>query len=193
MDQGRFTQVGIGATLFMGRADMVAQLTGLLSGLRRIAMEYSPNGELPRVSKVDAGTLELVKSLGVEVTSSADLVQYATQRWSDKQLQSHRTAAEKLDRVVQDAFRFIGETLTARPTEFQVAEFIRGRFVEEGLEVTDGPIVAVNEHASDPHFAPAVVGVVRDRTGRLGFDRPLGPNGRRRPHVRRYNLDRLRW
>ena len=158
VDQGRFTQVGIGATLFMGRADMVAQLTGLLSGLRRIAMEYSPNGELPRVSKVDAGTLELVKSLGVEVTSSADLVQYATQRWSDKQLQSHRTAAEKLDRVVQDAFRFIGETLTARPTEFQVAEFIRGRFVVEGLEVTDGPIVAVNEHASDPHFAPAVVG-----------------------------------
>ena len=158
VDQGRFQQVGIVATLFMGRADMVARLTHLLSGSRRIAMEYSPNGELPIMSKVDAGTLEMVRSIGVEVSSSADLVQYATQRWSDEELRSHRTAAEKLDRVVQDAFRFIGETLASKPTEFQVAEFIRRRFAEEGLEVSDGPIVAVNEHASDPHFTPTAVG-----------------------------------
>ena len=158
VDQGRFRQVGIATTLFVGRADMVARLTHLLSGSRRVAMEYSPNGELPRVSKVDAGTLEMVKGLGVEVLSSANLVQYATQRWSDEQLQSHQAAAEKLDRVVQDAFRFIGETLTSRPTEFQVAEFIRRRFAEEGLEVSDGPIVAVNEHASDPHFMPTAEG-----------------------------------
>jgi Xaa-Pro aminopeptidase len=142
-------------TLFMGRADMVARLKHLLSGSRRVAMEYSPNGELPRVSKVDAGTLEMVIGLGVEVSSSADLIQYATQRWSDEQLRSHRTAANKLDRIVQDAFRYIGENLESRPTEFQVAELIRLRFAEEGLEANDGPIVAVNRHASDPHFSPA--------------------------------------
>ena len=154
VDQGRFRQVGIAATLFMDRADMVARLTDLLAGAHRIAMEYSPDGELPRVSRVDAGTLEMVRGLGVEVSSSADLVQYATQRWSAEQLQSHRGAAEKLDRIVQDAFRYIGESLASRPTEFQVAKHIRRRFVEEGLEVNDGPIVAANENASDPHFTP---------------------------------------
>lgn len=155
VDQGRFTSTGVAMTPFMGRADMVARLKHLLSGSRRVAMEYSPNGELPRVSKVDAGTLEMVIGLGVEVCSSADLIQYATQRWSDEQLRSHRTAANKLDRIVQDAFHYIGENLGSRPTEFQVAELIRLRFAEEGLEANDGPIVAVNRHASDPHFSPA--------------------------------------
>ena len=155
VDQGRFARAGIAITLFMGRADMVARLKHLLRGSRRVAMEYSPNGELPRVSKVDAGTLEMVIGLGVEVCSSADLIQYATQRWTDEQLRSHRTAAKKLDRIVQDAFRYIGENLESIPTEFQVAELIRLRFAEEGLEANDGPIVAVNQHASDPHYSPA--------------------------------------
>ena len=155
VDQGRFAHLGIPASLFVSRADMTAQLAGILAGARIIAMEYSPQGALPRVSKVDAGTLELVRSLGVEVVSSADLIQYATQRWSEEQLRSHRMAAERLGRIVQEAFRYIGESLASGPTEYAVAEFMRGRFVEEGLEAPDGPIVAVNEHSSDPHFDPA--------------------------------------
>ena len=110
--------------------------------------------ELPRASRVDAGTLELVRSLGVEVVSSADLVQHATQRWSEDQLQSHILAAGKLGAIVREAFAYIGESLASGVTEHEVAEFIRGRFVDEGLEVTDGPVVAVNEHSSDPHFDP---------------------------------------
>ena len=76
-------------------------------------MEYSPDGALPRVSWVDAGTVEMVRGLGVEVVSSADTVQYATQRWSEADLLSHREAAGRLDSIVQDAFRYIGERLRA--------------------------------------------------------------------------------
>ena len=107
------------------------------------------------MSRVDAGTLELVRGLGVEVVSSGDLLQHATQLWSGTQLQSHLDAAGKLTAIVKDAYAHIGDALASGPSEHDVAEFIRRRFVEEGLEVTDGPVVAVNEHASDPHFEPA--------------------------------------
>ena len=168
VDQGRFTHLGIETALFVSRQDMTAKLGGMLldcphpnpplegegASPLRIAMEYSPQGALPRVSRVDAGTLELVRSFGVEVVSSADLLQHATQRWNDEQLQSHLAAARALGNIVQQAFRRIGDTIDESPTEFDIAEFIRQRFVEEGMVVTDGPVVAANAHAADPHFEP---------------------------------------
>lgn len=154
VDQGRFAHLGIDTALFVSRGDMRAKLGGMLAGARRIAMEYSPQGALPRVSRVDAGTLELVRSFGVEVVASADLLQYATQRWDGAQLRSHVAAAEALGVIVQQAFRRIGDTIDDAPTEFEIAEFIRRRFREEGMAVTDGPVVAANAHAADPHFEP---------------------------------------
>ena len=124
----------------------------------RVAMEYSPQGALPRVSKVDAGTVELINSLGVVVESSADLMQYVTQRWSREQLEDHRRTAAKLGVIVNEAFSYTGSQLANGVTEFQVAEFILRRFREEALESPDGPIVAANAHASDPHYEPAAAG-----------------------------------
>ncbi len=154
VDQGRFKHLGIETLLWVSRSQMRDRLRELLRGARAVAMEYSPDGALPRVSWVDAGTVEMVRGLGVEVVSSADTVQYATQRWSAADLVSHREAAGRLDTIVQDAFRYIGERIEARSTEYDVAEFIRSRFREEGMEAPDGPIVAVNEHGADPHFDP---------------------------------------
>ena len=154
VDRGRFARLGIPTTLFDSRGDMTEGLGEIIRGAARIAMEYSPQGALPRVSKVDAGTLEMVRGLGVDVVSSADLLQYATQRWSDEQLRSHLVAAERLGHIVREAFRYIGDTLSSGPTEYEVAEFVRRRFGEEGLETSDGPVVAANEHSSDPHFEP---------------------------------------
>ena len=154
VDQGRFGRLGLETLLWVSRSQMRNRLRELLRGTRVVAMEYSPDGALPRVSWVDAGTVEMVRGLGVEVVSSADTVQYATQRWSAADLLSHREAAGRLDSIVQDAFRYIGERLKMRPTEYEVAEFIRSRFREEGMEAPDGPIVAVNEHGADPHFDP---------------------------------------
>ena len=154
VDQGRFTHLGIETALFVSRQDMTAKLGEMLASADRIAMEYSPQGALPRVSRIDAGTLELVRSFGVEVVSSADLLQHATQRWDEEQLRSHLAAANALGKVVQQAFRRIGDTIDDGPTEFDIAEYIRQRFVEEDMVVTDGPVVAANAHAADPHFEP---------------------------------------
>ncbi len=154
VDQGRFKHLGIETLLWVSRSQMRDRLRELLRGARAVAMEYSPDGALPRVSWVDAGTVEMVRGLGVEVVSSADTVQYATQRWSAADLLSHREAAGRLDAIVQDAFRYIGDRLATPPTEHDVAEFIRSRFRDEGMEAPDGPIVAVNEHGADPHFDP---------------------------------------
>ena len=170
VDAGKFTDAGFDLVVYRNRAAMLDALTGMLSGASSVAMldaltgmlsgassvamEYSPLNALPRVSRVDAGTVELVRSLGVEVVSSADLMQYATQRWSPEQLEGYRRCAAKLGEIVNQAFDYIGERLGSGVNEFDVAEFIRGRFAEEGLEAADGPIVSTNAHCSDPHYEP---------------------------------------
>ena len=155
VDAGKFQKYGIAVAVYRNRTSLLEELEKLLPTGVPVAMEYSPLGALPRVSRVDAGTLELIKDLGVDVVSSADLLQFATQRLNEAQLASHLRAGEKLGSIVQNAFQYIGQNLADGPTEYQVAEFIRARFDEGGLSSIDGPIVAINEHASDPHYEPS--------------------------------------
>ena len=155
VDAGKFTGSGVECVVYSNRDTMVSALGDLLSGAGRLAMEYSPLNEMPRVSRVDAGTVELVRSLGVEVVSSADLMQAATHRWTPEQYADHHATALKLGRIVNEAFAHAGERLGQGVTEFDVAEFIRQRFADEGIASPDGPIVAVNANASDPHYEPS--------------------------------------
>ena len=158
VDAGKFADCGLETDVYSGRQSLIEGLRQMLPGGSRVAMEYSPQGALPRVSKVDAGTVELIGSLGVTVESSADLMQYATQRWSHEQFEDHLRTAATLGDVVNQAFAYAGSQLGDGVTEFQVAEFIRSRFREEGLESPDGPIVAANAHSSDPHYEPGAEG-----------------------------------
>jgi len=153
VDTGKFAESGVVVTVYSSRDSMLKALGKLLSGVTRVAMEYSPENTLTRVSRVDAGTVGLARSMSHEVVSSADLLQYATHQWTPEQLSDHRTD-DKLGRIVNEAFVHAGEHLVKGVTEFQVAEFIRGRFREEGIESPDGPIVAVNVNATDPHYEP---------------------------------------
>ncbi|HCE76485.1 MAG TPA: hypothetical protein DEP04_07630 [Dehalococcoidia bacterium] len=154
VDQNRFEHLGIKAEYWVSRAQMINSLKSHLPQQGKVAMEYSPMGVLPRVTKIDGGTLELIKSLGVDVVTSANLIQYATQRWSKKELNSHLKASEILTSTVKEAFNFIGENIGSNITEFEVAEFIRDRFTKRNLKAPDGPVVAINAHAADPHFEP---------------------------------------
>jgi Xaa-Pro aminopeptidase len=117
-------------------------------------MEYSPLYELPRVGRVDAGTIDLIRSFGVEVVSSGDVIQYATERWTPDQLQSHFFAVDALDNIVKQTFNFVGENIRWALTEHDIAEHIRGRFDRAGLEWDHGPSVSFNEHSSIPHYDP---------------------------------------
>ena len=132
------------------------RLAELLAGAKRIAMQYSPDCMIPYVSLVDGGTIDLVRGLGVEILSSAALVQYFEARWSEAQLESHREAGRRVDAILAEAFTEIGARVRAAGSveEFLIAEFIRRRFHEEKLVTADGPIVAVNGNSGNPHYAP---------------------------------------
>lgn len=175
VDTGRFQGSAAAVAGYSSRVSMVDGLRELLaasgSQAPNIAMEYSELYELPRVGRVDAGTVELVRSLGATVVSSGDLMQHATERWSDYQLQTHRYAIERLTRIVKEAFTFAGENVRWALTEHDLAEHIRGRFDRLGLEYDDGPVVAFNEHSADPHYEPVPDGsaVIR-REGWLLID-----------------------
>jgi Xaa-Pro dipeptidase len=134
-----------------------SKLSGLLSGARKIAMQYSPKCAIPYVSMVDAGTIELVRETGVEIVSSADLVQQFDSLWSDAQFDMHVEAGRRVDQARREAFHFVGERIRSGDSvnEFQVQQFMRMRFAQLELFIDHGPIVAVNANASDPHYEPS--------------------------------------
>jgi Xaa-Pro aminopeptidase len=82
------------------------------------------------------------------------VIQYATERWTAEQLQSHFFAVDALDNIVKQTFKFVGENIRWALTEHDIAEHIRGRFDRAGLEWGDGPSVSFNEHSSIPHYDP---------------------------------------
>jgi Xaa-Pro dipeptidase len=131
-------------------------LTQLLAGCRRIAMQYSPNCSIPYVSLVDGGTLELVRGMGLEVVTSANLVQLFEARWSAQQLEMHLEAGRRVDRVRAAAFERIATAVRSGGsiTEWDVNRFIRDGFEKAGLVTDHGPIVAVNANMSNPHYEP---------------------------------------
>jgi len=132
-------------------------IAGLLQGAKRIAMQYSPECAIFYVSLVDAGTLEIIRGLGIDVASSVDLVQHFEARWNANQLESHLEAGRRVDKVRREAFDRIAakHRLNERIGEYDIQQFIGTRFTEEGLLFDSGAIVAVNENASNPHYSPA--------------------------------------
>lgn len=141
-------------------------LAALLAGAGRVALEVSPGCAIPYVSRVDAGTVELIRGLGVEVVTSADLVQVAEAVWTPAQLASHRRACAALLEVKDATFAHVRQRLAAGEpvTECGVQDFMMAQFAARGLETDHPPIVGVNGHAADPHFAP-----------RRAADTPLRP------------------
>lgn len=142
-------------------------LRTLLTGQRRVAMQYSPECAVPYVAMVDAGTLELVRSFGVEVVSSADLIQYFEARWNQHQFESHLEAGRRVDEILRHAFRFIAELLRGGEpvSEYDVKRYILSSFSRAGLFTDHGPIVAVNANSSDPHYEPTEERHARIRKG----------------------------
>src|SRR5262249_107546 len=141
---------------YAGRDQLEAGLKQLLTGVRRIAMEYSPKCAIPYVSRVDAGTIELVRQTGVEVVSSGDLVQRFSAAWSNAAMPPHRGAAQKVYRVKDRAFEAVGRRLRDRvaTTEYDIQQLMAGWFRDEGLITDSDPIVAATEHAGNPHYQP---------------------------------------
>lgn len=165
----RLAELEIETMVYRSADGMLAALGELTAGARRIAMNYSPCGAIPYVARVDAGTIELVRSLGVEVVSAADLIQRFEARLEPAQLASHRRAAAIVRRVVDETFAEIARAIQsgAPVGEHSAQQFVLGRFAAHNLVAEDPPIVAVNANAASPHFEPSAAADTPIRRGDL--------------------------
>jgi Xaa-Pro aminopeptidase len=146
-----------GVTLFYaGEKELRDNLKKALGKSKKVAMQYSPKNAIPYVAMVDAGTVELVRSLGPKVVTSADLVQKYEACWTTAQLESHNAAGRAIDRIVREAFEHAAACVKQKQpiTEYDLQQFMLRKFEEAGIVTEEGPDVAVNQNASDPHYGP---------------------------------------
>jgi Xaa-Pro aminopeptidase len=136
--------------------ELHSELQGLIGGARRLAAQYSPNNSLPTISRLDAGTAELLRGFGVDLVSSAELVQAFAAVWTPEQLHSHRRASVHLHRIVLEAFDRVAGILRKGEAadEHAIQQFILEQFEQNGMWTESPPIVGVNAHSADPHYQP---------------------------------------
>ena len=142
--------------VYAGRQQLQDGLAALVGGCGRVAMEYSPDCAIPYVSRVDAGTVDAIRGLGVEVVSSGDLVQRFEAVWDEAALSTHREASERLYRIKDRAFALVSERVGAGTpvTEFEIQQAMVRWFEEEGLVTDSPPVVAAQESSGNPHYLP---------------------------------------
>jgi Xaa-Pro dipeptidase len=159
-----------GDTLYYAKQDELHKnLKKILGRAKKVAMQYSPKNEIPYVAMVDAGTVELVRSAGAKVMSSADLVQKYEACWTAEQKESHFSAGQIIDRIVRGAFEHAGKSVREKKaiTEYDLKQWILKEFEAGGVWAEEGPDIAVNAHASDPHYGPTPQSAAPIREGDL--------------------------
>ncbi|MGA9885230.1 MAG: M24 family metallopeptidase [Candidatus Acidiferrales bacterium] len=149
--------------------ELHAGLRKLLAGRRTIAMQYSPENNIPYIGLVDAGTVELVRKLKKRVVSSADLVQTFEAAWTPEQLKTHLEAGHAVDRIVRGAFEHAARAVRdGRPLmEYELQQWMMQQFRENGLTTEEPPVVAVQPNNANPHYEPTKSGSRPIRAGDL--------------------------
>ena len=167
IETSNFVGVQGSVALYAGWEELNEAIRVLLAGVKTVAMEYSPNAEIPYISRVDAGTLEWIRSMGVEVHTSAELAQRMEARLSEAQATGHQTSARLVLQAKDYAFAWIGSQLRDGKTitEYDVQQVILGQFDEMNLVTDHPPIVAANAKSSDPHYAPTSTDTQEIKTG----------------------------
>lgn len=143
-------------TIYASWQSLEEGLRKILAGTKRVAMEYSPRNAVPYVSNVDAGTVELVRSLGVEVVTSANLVQRFEACWDDEQAQDNLETAKHLRAIVDLTFGFIKQRITSNApvTEYDVQHYMLSEFRKRGIKTESDPNCSVNANSANPHYEP---------------------------------------
>ena len=132
-------------------------LARMLARKHRIAMQYSPLNSIPYVGLVDAGTVELVMNCGVELVSSADLVQQFEACWSEVEWQSHLAAGQVVHEAVRMGFAMIRDAVRVGKTlgEYDVQQEMVRLFEAQGVIADEAPNVSVNANTGNPHYSPS--------------------------------------
>ena len=126
------------------------------SSYKKVFMDVSENGLLPRVSLADYGSVSFIESLGIEILSSADLLQFQTAVMNEKSLQSQIKACKTALKIKDEAFKEIARRIreSGETSELEIQQFIARRFDEEGMVYDEAPLVAIGKNASNPHYTP---------------------------------------
>jgi Xaa-Pro dipeptidase len=135
--------------------ELWANLETMLKLYGKVVMQYSPNNQIPYISLVDAGMLELVRSFGKQIETSANLVARFEATLTEAQIASHYKAQKKVDDITAGAFQEIGRRARNGGThEFEIQQWIMEAFRREDLITCDPPNVSVNANSGDPHYEP---------------------------------------
>jgi len=141
---------------YAGWQELFDGIKQMLASHRDIAMQYSPNNLVFTISMVDAGTADMVRGLGKNIVSSADLIAQFEATWTDAQIKSHFEARDLIDPLTADAFKEIGRRVrNGGTTEHEMQHWILDRFARENLVTADPPVVAVNANSGNPHYDPS--------------------------------------
>jgi Xaa-Pro dipeptidase len=157
IEAGRLDTLPGSKVAYSSWEEQTQRLREIVSPYKTLAMQYSPNNAIPYIGLVDAGTIELVRSFGVNIVSSGNLVSLFEAALTADQIASHFEARDAIDRIMQEAFREIGARCKngAATDEFETQKWILNAFERENLISDSAPIVAVNANASNPHYAPS--------------------------------------
>jgi len=157
IESGKLDALPGARAVYSSWQELEAQVGVLTSGARRVAMQYSSKNAIMYVSMVDAGTVEMVRGLGKEVVSSADLVSQFEAVLNDDQIATHYVAQEKIDAVLEAGWKEIGRRVRAGGThEFAMVEFLAEAMGREGLVWEHGPNVSAGANSADSHYEPTV-------------------------------------
>lgn len=155
IEQDRFSSLSGIEHVYSSWEELYKLLRETLKGVKKVFMQYSPNNNIPTVSIVDAGTMDVIRSFDIEVLSSVTLVQLFKSILNEKGIESHKTAADKIYKIKDNAFKLISDYIKRDKaiTEYDIQQYIINCFKEENLTCGyELPIVAVNDHAANPHF-----------------------------------------
>ena len=196
IEQGRLDALPGSKAQYSSWQELHAGLEAMLSGYRRIAMQYSPNNDIMYVSMVDAGTVEFLRSLGKEIVTSADLVSQFEAVLSEEQIASHQAAQRVIDAVVAEAWLEIGRRLrpgagrTGELSEYDMVVWLGEAMRREGLVWENGPDVSVNANTSDSHYEPTAERSAPIREGDFLLIDIWGRPGQAGIDLLRHHLDR---
>src|SRR6516162_7414015 len=145
--------------------ELWANLEAMVKPYRRLVMQYSPN-QIPYISLVDAGMLELVRSFGKEIVSSANLIARFEATLTEAQMAAHFKARDAVDKVTAAFFPEVGRRVRNGGThEFEMQQWVMEAFNRENLVTDDPPIIGVNAHSGDPHYEPTAATAAPMREG----------------------------
>jgi Xaa-Pro aminopeptidase len=163
IEAGRLDSLPGSKHMYSSWQELESELARLVGGAGKVALQYSPRNAIMYISLVDAGTVELLRELGVEPVSSADLVSHFEAVLTDDQIATHFAAQRRLDEILAAGWAFIGDRVRSagHTDEFSVVQFLEQAIERAGLVTEHGPNVSAGPNSADSHYQPAAASARR--------------------------------